>query len=167
MSKRFLILIAALASCASPVGGNDLELSAGVSAVPGTGVTLGVSQRFAEGPSGRYDLALDWTRQSVDEAVGANNRVGDSLDLIRMGVRYRRVGWTARFGVAWIRAQGDPESLPDATDYGGAHFGVGYEFPLGEHLLTGPEVTAHYVDAEGTGDSGVLTEVSWRLIWKL
>ena len=170
--SRAALLVLALAllfvgGCAAPTPGDDFELSTGLSVAPGAGAVVGFAQRIHATPRERYDLVLDWSRQSVDAAVSPIGDEGDTLDFIRLGVRYRRAGWSARFGAAWVRAQGDPERLPGGRDYGGAHFGLGREFALGERFLTGPEVLVHYVDSEGTGTSGVLTEFVWRLTWRL
>ena len=31
----------------------------------------------------------------------------------------------------------------------------------------GPDLTVHLVDSEGTGDSGTIPQLAWRLTWRL
>ncbi len=167
------LLAAALLAggCSSPLGGRDLELGVGPSALPGVGGMLSFTQRVFSNEEREIGVEVDWTQQRVDRDRQAGFR-GSELDQVRLGVRGRWLAgaledWHMRGGVVWLRTLGDPVYLDKPGDYGGGYLGFGYEFPLGEHLVTGPDLTVHLVDSEGSGDAGVVPQLAWRLYWKL
>ncbi|HED64539.1 MAG TPA: hypothetical protein ENJ09_03185 [Planctomycetes bacterium] len=165
-------ILALAAGCASPLGGRDLELGAGLSAIPGAGASVSFSQRMHSGPSGRIDAIVDLTHQRVDRAVGAHGRVGNGFDQVRAGLRWRSTPdepetWALRGGIAWLRAEGDPLLLSEPGDYGGGFLGIGYEWSLSPHLVCGPELTLQYFISEGNGDAGLVPELAWHVLWKL
>ena len=161
----FLAALALGSACASPLGGRDFELAAGASALPGPGVVVGASQRMAVVDEKEIDVEIDWTHQWLDTGVENQRRRGDDSDQVRLGFRVRWPEaepdrWTARVGVAWLRAQGDPEFLDLPGDYGGAYLGLGYDFELSEHLLTGPDFHAPLLRRRVEGRLGPLPRSS-------
>jgi len=173
VSARLLAALALLlAGCASPLGGEDLELSTGLSGSPGLGLRLGFAQRLHAGAGGRVDFQTEVVHQRLDEATRPDGEVGDELDLVRVGLRWRATPaesstWGARAGIVWLRARGDVGPLDGTGDFGGVFLGAEREWRLGRHLATGPGLVLHLVDSEGDGDSGLLAEAAWVLVWRL
>ena len=162
-------VLLACAACASPLGGEDLELAVGPSVLPGVGASATVSQRIANPGDARLDFEVDYAHQELDEE-GPTGK--DDWDRVRAGLKLLWPAeadwrWTARFGGVWARALGDPEFLDSRGDYGGVYLGAGFEFPLGKALATGPELSVSALDSEGSGDFGWVPEITWRLIWRL
>ena len=169
------LLSAALAlflgcACASPLGGEDLELSLGASALPGAGALAGLSQRLWEGEHRRLDFEMQYVHQELaDEGPSGDN----DWDELRGGLRLRSPSqastvWFASTGAVWLRARGEPEVLDAPDDYGGVYLDLGLAFALTPSLATGPDLSFLAVDAEGDrSGGGTLTELAWRIVWKL
>ena len=167
-----LLVLALAASCASPLGGEDLELTGRLVAGPGVGASVSLAQNLRAGVPGRLDFEGTLVRQEVDEAVDEEGDVGDELTVVRIGLLWRptpeRAGtWTGRAGLAWLRSTGDAGALRNPGDYGGIYLGLGYEWKLGPHLATGPVWIAHWLDAEGDGNSGLVHMGGWGFTWRL
>ena len=174
MIGRVLCLGACIATagCASPLGGENLEIGAGVSGLPRVGGLISVSQRMHTAPWGRLDFELDLVHQELKTDESETGHRDDDFDQVRLGLRWRLEPveprtLVLRLGVAWMRIQGDFKYLDEPADYGGGYLGVGYEFPLGDHAVTGPDFSLLLMDAEGTGDSGFVPQLAWRILWKL
>ncbi len=171
MKKRLaagpLFLVAA--GCASPLGGQDLDLSVGASALPGLGGLVGLSQRIWQGEDRRVDFEMELVHQELEDPGPQGD---DDWDQIRGGLLLRSAdpgpSWIARGGGVWLRSQGETSVLDDAGDYGGLYLGAGLDFPVGTSLRSGPDLSLLFVDAEGSrGGSGVVVELAWRLTWRL
>lgn len=174
MIGRFLPagVCVAVASCASPLGGEDLELGAGVTGLPRVGGLVSFSQRMHTADWGRLDLEVDVSHQDLKEDEAENGHRDDDFGQVRLGMRWRLEPvdprtLVLRLGIAWMRVQGDFEYLDEPADYGGGFVGIGYEFPLGDHAVTGPDFSLMLMDAEGTGDTGLVPQFAWRILWKL
>jgi len=171
-----VLALAALsaAGCASPLGGEEIELAAGPVVGPGVGILASGSQRMLEGR--RIDLHVEagLAHQGLDDDVDhRGRRVTKGWDQVFLGLKAVRGTdeghrWVARAGAVWLRAQGDPVFLDEPTDYGGVFFGVGYEHRLSEHLSTGPDfaLIGAFPEAAG-GGAGVVPQLAWRLVWHL
>ena len=166
---RTLPFLLLLGACASPLGGEDIDLTVGASALPGYGVTTGIAQRMTTTENARIDLEFDWTRQKVDDDPDGTD---DSWQQIQLGLLWKKDPletrhWIARAGVAWLRAQGDPVYLDEPGDYGGVYLGLGYLWETSPHLSTGPDFTLLFVEGEGSQGGGLIPQIAWRLVWHL
>jgi len=163
------LLAALLAGCASPLGGEDIDLTFGPSTLPGVGASLGLAQKITTYRDWRFDVELDLVHQELEEPGPDGD---NDLDQVRFGFK---AAWpfeshhqaTARLGVAWLRTLGDAEFLDGTGDFGGGYVGLGYQLRLTEHLSFNPDVALLVVDAEGSGDFGQGVEITWRFIWHL
>ncbi len=168
--RSWIPLAVVLGSCASPLGGEDLELWLGASALPGAGVVAGLSQRLWQGQDLRVDYEMDLLHQELSDAGPSGD---DEWDQIRAGLRLRPPSmetprWSGRAGAVWLRSQGETGVLEEADDYGGVYAGAGLDFDIGPALATGPDLSLLYVDAESDrGGSGLVSELAWRLVWRL
>ncbi len=171
MTPRPLLLAClapALFACASPTGEENFELSVGPSFGPDFGFVIGASQQAGETPSTRIDFEFDWTHQTVDEDTLTGD---DEYDQVRAGFRWRwpierKNRWSARTGVVWARARGDPDFLDGRGDYGGFYGGIGYEFHLGRHFVMGPDLTVMALSGQGAPGTGVVPQLAWRIAWQ-
>lgn len=153
----------------APLGGEDVEVGVGASALPGYGATVSFSQRMLQVEHARLDLEVEVAFQRLGEDPDATD--GD-WQQVRMGFLGRTdpAGarhWTARAGMALLRAQGDPVYLDAPGDYGGGYVGVGYLVDVGAHVSTGPDLSLFVVDGEGSNRGGLVPQVAWRLVWRL
>lgn len=165
-----LLLVALLpcGACRSVVEGRDLDLSIGAQGLPGVGLGLAFSQRLVDWRGARIDLEAGLDRQELAD----ESEDGNDFSRIWAGARWRDAepvdSWELRLGVNWLRTEGAAGTLDDPGDYGGAYFGGGYRWEVGEALATGPDCTLMLVDSEGTrSGSGALLELAWRLEWHL
>ena len=167
--RRFLAATVFFVGCASPFGGEDVDVSLGLSTLPGLGATLGLSQRIVTARGVRYDVGVDLTHQELDDPGPDGD---DDWRQFRLGFSAgffgeQRRGWIARAGLTWVRAQGDPGYLDTTGDFGGGYMGLGYRFPLSRFVSFEPDISVLVLDAEGGGDFGYVPELTWRLVWHL
>ena len=168
--KRLSILLLLLGpGCSSPLGGQDLELGAGPSVLPGYGFVVSGAQRMWSSETKRLDLELDWTHQEIDPTVMAST---GKFDQVRFATRLifkpdAPSRWSGRFGATWLRARGDPVFMTQEGDYAGGFFGVGYEWQWTPHITTGPDFTLSYVTPEKEGTAGFVPQFAWRFVWRL
>ncbi len=166
----FSICIWALvASCASPLGGQELDITFGPSTEPGLGGTIGLAQKIHTYENVRFDVELDLVHQELEDEGPTDE---DDFDQVRFGFKAAfpatsKHQMTTRLGVAWLRTLGDAVYLDGTGDFGGGYLGLGYQVRLSKHLSFNPDIAVLVVDAEGGGDFGQLIEVTWRLIWHL
>jgi len=166
---RTLPIAALLGACASPLGGEDIDLGVGASALPGLGVTVSASQRMTSTENARIDVEFGWTHQELDDHPDGTD---EDWEQVQLGLLWEKdpleaQHWIARAGVVWLRAQGDPVYLDDPGDYGGVYLGVGYRWETSPHLSTGPDFSLLLVDGEGRQCGGVVPQLAWRLVWHL
>jgi len=157
------------AACASPLGGEDIDVGVGASGLPGYGVTASIAQRMANTANGRVDFELQWTHQELEDDPDGPD---EDWEQVQLGWRYKYAPeadrhWVASVGAVWLRAQSDPKFLDAPGDYGGAYLGLGYRWDMGPHLSLGPDVTLLFVEGEGSLGGGVIPQFALRLVWHL
>lgn len=164
---RLLPLAFLFAACASPLGGEDLDLGVGASGLPGYGFVVSAAQRMTSTENFRVDLEIDWTHQELDDDPDGTD---EDWEQVRLGFLFERNPaatrhWTARTGFVWLRAQGDPVYLDDPGDYAGMYLGLGHVWDVSPHLSHGPDFSLLLVDGEGSQSGGLVPQIAWRLVW--
>jgi hypothetical protein len=162
-------MFALVSACASPFGGQDIDLIGGFSTFPGVGGTLGIAQRIQTHENIRFDFEMDIVHQELDKAGPSGE---NDFDQVRAGLKASYPAdspnrGTARLGIVWLRTLGDAVGIDGEGDFGGGFLGLGYQFRLTPHLSLNPDLCFALVDAEGGGDFGAVVEITWRFLWHL
>jgi hypothetical protein len=166
---RPLLLVALLlVGCRSrvaPPRESEVYGGVGVVGLPSVGAQVTGGQYFSKG-SDKYDFAFE-LRAAVQGGDDSPTQDGGFYHL-QAGVKQttnpghdRRLVF--RYGLTWFRANGDPEVIDEPGDYLGAFAGAGYEWRLGERVWVGPEVTANWVNGEGSRGSDFLPQAGFSV----
>jgi len=168
-----LALLCAAGCGVLPTAERDLGATVGFSALPNLGITVGAFQAF-RGDELRED-ALELTShfQFLDDKDLHDNGDPAAGDFTQFQIGLRRAWteplerrWTARGGIAWFRAEGEPNIVQEPGDYLGIYGGIGFEKVLGRGLSIGPDVTLILASRESSGKLDVLPQFTWRVSWR-
>lgn len=165
---RLASLFALLGSaCASPLGGEELALSLSGRAGPAAGAGLSLAQRLVERGPRHLDFELGVERQRLDDAGPRGDDWTRAWGGLRLAPSLPEAHLDGSAGVTWIRSEGSSSAVPVPGDYGGAFLSLGWTWELSSAWLTGPEITAMVVDAEGNrAGTESLLQISWRWVWR-
>ena len=162
----------ALAACVSSET-RELSTNFGFSALPNIGATAGVSQvlRTAEDREDSFELQATfqpWDDEDIhdDGHPSAGDFTQFQLGAKRAWPADDRRDWTARGGVVWFRAEGEPNIVQDPGDYLGVYAGLGFETHLSEGLTMGPDLTLMLVALERSSDLDVVPQLAWRVTFR-
>ena len=151
----------------------DAYVSAGLSALPQVGASVGAGWRAATPES--YDLYveaegavqfLDDTDFNDDGFGGSGTFTQASLGLKHALSPGHKRHVTVRYGVVWFRAPTTPTILDAPGDYVGCYVGLGFETELSERWTMGPEIRVLAVYGTGSQGFDVVPQFVWRLIFK-
>jgi hypothetical protein len=137
---------------------------------PSIGGGLGLGQVFARGETLTWSAELLATFQPLSDGLLAGEGDGDfgqlrgSIKVVTAPDAKRH--WTVRAGAVWMRNTAAVSLLPKPADHVGAFVGVGYEWDLGKHWTTGPELALMVVTPEDAIDVHVVPQFNWHLIYR-
>jgi len=139
--------------------------SVGVVGRPSVGAHVTGGQYFSK-TSPKYDFAFELRAGAQGGDDSATQ--GGGFYQVQAGVKQvtspgRDHHLFFRYGITWLRANGDPNLFSEPGDYLGAYGGVGYEWRLGSRFWLGPEVTLNLVDGEGTKGTEFLPQAAVTL----
>jgi hypothetical protein len=167
-----LALLAALllVGCRSriqPERESEIYGGVGVVGLPSVGAQVTAGQ-YVSKSSPKYDFAFE-LRAAVEGGSDSPTQDGGFYQ-VQAGLRQvtspghdRR--WVFRYGLTWMRANGDPQVIDEPGDYLGAYGGVAYEWQVGRRVWVGPEVTLSVVDGEGSRGSEVLPQIGFGVFF--
>lgn len=145
----------------------DLYGGVGVSGLPDVGGSVTAGQ--IAGRTGKYDFAFELraTLQGGEDSATQNGRFfhlqAGAKQIASPGHRGRPF---FRYGVTWFRANGKPKIVDKRGDYLGAYVGGGYEWDLSEHWTVSPDVTANFVNGEGSTGADFVPQVALSLLFR-
>ncbi len=138
----------------------------GVAALPDIGVALTAGQMLSRG--GNYDYAFEM-RASLQGGDDTPTQDGEFFQIQAAVKQSASPGHSRRmffrYGVTWLRANGDPNILDQRGDYFGAFGSVGYDWDLSPRWTFSPEVQLTLVDGEGSIGTEVLPQLFFNLLY--
>jgi len=172
LAALFPLAAALIAGCASLPTQDELCLSAGLSALPNFGLTAGAGQLVAADEEKTWTAEAVATFQFLDDEDLANDgypAAGDWTQ-VQLGVKRltdpgARRHWTARAGLVWFRALGDPNIVQERGDYEGLYGGLGFETSLSESFSMGPDFVLMLAHRESGQGVVLVPQLAWRVLW--
>ena len=151
-----------------------MELGFGPSVLPNLGLSGSVALRVREGTRVSTWIETELTSQFLDDADLADdgNPGAGNWTQLRAGAKFtlpygERHYATARTGLHWFDARGEPNIIDDPGHYYGTYFGLGFETRVTEHLAMGPELALLPSFATGGGTGHLVPQLAWRILWRL
>ena len=187
MKKTHLLLtvLLGLSACRSPgspripgpsgAASRPAELSFGAafSALPNIGASVGAAQVFDRNAERTWSLELELTQQHFDDedlADDGNPPAGDwtqvQLGVKRLSAPEESRHFTQRYGLAWMRARGEPNIVQLAGDYEAIYAGFGFETDLTPRLSVGPELSLMGALREKGSGIDFIPQFNWHVIWR-
>ncbi len=166
-----LVAVLALAGCRTRIqteGETEIYGGVGLAAVPDVGVAVTAGQYFSKFKP-LYDFAFELrgVLQGGDDSAtqdGEFFQVQAGVKQVTSPGHPRR--WFFRYGITWMRANGDPRVLDRPGDYFGAYGAAGYEIDLGDRWTLSPEFSVNIVDGEGSTGTEFLPQVFLSLLFR-
>lgn len=165
-----LLLVLSLVGCRSRIDGYSRDWYGGgaFSAIPGFGLAAG-GGKVIHGAE-KYDLAAEGQiiRHFLDDTDLSDDGTDPGrMTAVRAGLKHlfspgHKRHLTARYGVQWYRATGNPGIIDEAGDYVGAYASIGFESDLNEHWSMGPELSVAILSGEGEVE--IVPTFFWHLI---
>lgn len=174
LERLVALSLAACGACGSlPTKERDLGVQGGLSVLPNVGVTVGAFQAFRGDELKEDALELTTHLQFLDDEDVADDGNPKAGDVTEFQIGWRRAWteplerrWTARGGIVWFRADGEPNIVQDPGDYLGVYGGVGFEKVLSPSLSIGPDISVIFASLESSGELSVVPQLTWRVAWR-
>ncbi|MDP6954330.1 MAG: hypothetical protein QF599_00035 [Planctomycetota bacterium] len=181
MKKTALLaaLILGLTACRGPASTgagatpSDLAFGTAFSALPNIGASLSATQLFDGNTERTWSLELELTQQPFDDedlADDGNPHAGTwtqlQLGVKRLSDPAARRHFTQRYGLAWMRARGEPNIVQLPGDYEAVYAGFGFETDITPRLSVGPELSLMGALREKGSGIDFIPQFNWHLIWR-
>ncbi|MBJ02708.1 MAG: hypothetical protein CMK00_07550 [Planctomycetes bacterium] len=151
----------------------ELSFGAAFSALPNIGASVGAAQVFDRNAERTWSLELELTQQHFDDedlADDGNPPAGDwtqvQLGVKRLSAPEESRHFTQRYGLAWMRARGEPNIVQLAGDYEAIYAGFGFETDLTPRLSVGPELSLMGALREKGSGIDFIPQFNWHVIWR-
>ena len=139
----------------------------GVAGLPDIGVAVTGGQRlFDTNPNYNFDFEMRASLQGGEDSATQDGEFFQIQAAVKQSLspgHPQRVFF--RYGVTWLRANGDPNILDERGDYFGGFGSVGYDWDLNKHWTISPELQLTIVDGEGSTGTEILPQVFLNLLF--
>lgn len=144
----------------------------GGSLLPNVGISGHAGYVIHRNSSWLVAAEVDGVFQFFDDEALADDDRPAAGDWLQAQAGLRAILWpdcrfrpTARIGLAYFDAQGEPNIVQEPGEYFGGYIAGGFETSIGENLTMGPELAVMVAQKDGDFDNGIVPQFTWRISW--